>query len=208
VSRRAWRPSLNQFAAAICLTETARRSSPRAYHSLRDAGRRLVAPDQRPGTRLVERRGFEPPTSAAQAPARLTGSSLPITTEPGWCRTPSRAGLGRSRPSQWRLRGLIGVGGVGEGRCAPRAGPAGPGEPSPPGIAAKPRPEGEAGTGDGSRSACRASLGGRRLSGLPRHEAAETHAGGPRVLELTSVELRFVSRSSTPVRLLLNRLPG
>ena len=30
---------------------------------------------------LVERRGFEPLTSVVQAPVRLMGSSLPITTE-------------------------------------------------------------------------------------------------------------------------------
>src|SRR5271167_1453432 len=49
----------------------------------------------------------------------------------------SNAFTGRFMSAPWRLRGLIGVGGVGEGRCAPRADPAGPGEPSPPGIAAK-----------------------------------------------------------------------
>ena len=42
----------------------------------------------------------------------------------------------------------------------------------------------------------------------PQYEAAEIHAGVKGVLGLTSVELRFVSRSSTPVRLPLSRLPG
>jgi hypothetical protein len=46
------------------------------------------------------------------------------------------------------------------------------------------------------------------LRGAPQHEAAEVHAGVNRVLGLTSVEPRFVSRSSTPVRLPLSRLPG
>ena len=50
--------------------------------------------------------------------------------------------------------------------------------------------------------------GGRRLRGAPQHEAAEIQAGVNGVLGLTSVELRFVSRSSTPVGLPLSRLPG
>ena len=35
---------------------------------------------------LVERRGFEPLTSAVQAPARLTGSSLPFVGD-SWSRS-------------------------------------------------------------------------------------------------------------------------
>ena len=42
--------------------------------------------------RLVERRGFEPLTSAVQAPARLTGSSLPFLC--GWSTTSVTARAG------------------------------------------------------------------------------------------------------------------
>jgi hypothetical protein len=78
---------------------------------------------------VAERRGFEPLTSAVQAPARLTGSSLPFLV----------GDVGVVRDNAKQLKFPAGVNGV---------------------------------------------------------------------LGLTSVEPRFVSRSSTPARLPLNRVPG
>jgi hypothetical protein len=44
---------------------------------------------------LVDRRGFEPLTSAVRAPARLTGSSLPFlggsSATSAWCATTRRS---------------------------------------------------------------------------------------------------------------------
>jgi hypothetical protein len=73
------------------------------------------------------------------------------------------------------LRGLIGVGGVGEGPGAPGAGPTGLGEPSPPGIG-QDGAVGTRGTCCFAMSARTRSPCGERISGRPsRRSSLRTH---------------------------------
>ena len=70
---------------------------------------------------------IEPLTSAVQAPARLAGSILPITTGQDGVECLHGGPVISISTEPWRQRGLIGVGGGGEGPGAPRSRPAGPG---------------------------------------------------------------------------------
>ena len=170
---------------------------------------------------LVERRGFEPLTSAVQAPARLTGSSFPflggssatsatagaglsptpvpapcvasasnvspVSTRTAWLRSrpQSAARSHRRRADRTRRRGKH------DRPCRRDEGRA----------RAKERVDDVAAVGEIEKGAD---------AYVVHHNTKQLKftPGSNGVLGLTSLELRFVSRSSTPVRLPVSRLPG